>query len=141
MVSATPVFERKSLRESKDHGKPLRKKILVVEDEVIFTLNLTDLLEMWDYEVLKPVLSAEAAIKAAEEKKPDLIIMDIGIKGQLDGIETAIKIHEKHKVPIIFISGYPYEDMKERIDAINPAFFFNKPIDISSLRAKIEEMV
>ncbi len=120
--------------------KPPRKKILVVEDEIIFTLNLSDLLEMWDYDVLKPVLSGEAAIKAAEEKNPDLIIMDIGIKGQLDGIEAAIKIHEKRKIPIIFISGYPYEDIKERIGMIAPSFFFNKPIDISSLKAKIEEM-
>ncbi len=117
-----------------------KKKILVVEDEIIFTLNLLDLLEMWDYEVLKPVSSAEAAIKAAEEANPDLIIMDIGIKGRLDGIEAVIKIHEHRKVPVIFISGYPYEDMKERIAGIAPAFFFNKPIDISGLRSKIEEM-
>ena len=117
-----------------------KKKILVVEDEIIFTLNLLDLLEMWDFEVLKPVSSAEAAIKTAKEAQPDLIIMDIGIKGQLDGIEAAEKIHESRKVPIIFISGYPYEDMKERINRIVPSFFFNKPTDISSLRSKIEEM-
>lgn len=117
-----------------------RKKVLIVEDEIIFALNLVDLLEMWDYDVLKPVSTGTAAIRVAEAEEPDVILMDIGIKGQLDGIETAMKIHERRKVPILFISGYAYEDMEKRLDDISPAAFLNKPLDISGLRAKVEEL-
>ncbi|MDA8326306.1 MAG: response regulator, partial [Nitrospiraceae bacterium] len=103
------------------------KKVLVVEDEIIFTLNLADLLEMWGYEVLKPVSSAAEAVRAAEDEGPDLIIMDINIKGRINGVEAAARIHERRKVPIIFISGYTYDDIKEKIDGLAPRAFFNKP--------------
>ncbi len=117
------------------------KKVLVVEDEIIFTLNLADLLEMWGYEVLKPVSSAAEAVRAAEDEGPDLIIMDINIKGRINGVEAAARIHERRKVPIIFISGYTYDDIKEKIDGLAPRAFFNKPLDIAALKSKIEEMV
>ncbi len=117
------------------------KKVLVVEDEIIFALNLADLLAMWDYDVLKPVTSGVDAVRIAQDSEPDLIIMDINIKGRINGVEAVMRIHETRKVPVIFVSGYTYDDMKEKLGAIAPCAFFNKPLDISSLRSKIEEML
>ncbi|MDA8387492.1 MAG: response regulator [Nitrospiraceae bacterium] len=113
----------------------------MAEDETIFALSLVELLEIWDYEVLEPVSSGEEAIRAAESGQPDIIIMDVGLKGPVDGIGAAMRMREKLMVPVIFISGYDYEGTMERIKKLAPAVLFNKPLDISRLKSEIEKML
>lgn len=118
-----------------------RKKVMIVEDETIFAMSLVELLGLWGYDVIKPVSSGEGAISTAEKEQPDIIIMDVGLKGPMDGIEAAARIREKLAVPVIFISGYEYEGMSERIGKVVPSVFLNKPLDTASLRANIERLL
>lgn len=83
-----------------------KKKILVVEDEVIIALDLKMLLVEQGYKVLPIALSGEEAISLAKQYKPHVILMDIILKGDLDGIEAANQIHvDNDEIPVVFITG------------------------------------
>ncbi|BAQ65676.1 ATP-binding protein [Geminocystis sp. NIES-3709] len=81
-------------------------KILIVEDELIAAESLTLDLEKLGYQVCGVVNSGEKAIEKVNKSNPDLILMDIMLKGKMDGISTAQIIYSQHKVPIIYLSAY-----------------------------------
>ena len=83
-----------------------KTKILIVEDEVIIAMEVESQLQGLGYEVTSIVNTGENAIKKAAEDKPDLILMDIRIKGELDGIDTAEVIRNKFGIPVIFSTAY-----------------------------------
>ena len=78
--------------------------ILVVEDDGLIALHLVELLEKAGYRVIDPACSGERALRTLERSpQPDLILMDIGLAGSLDGIETALQIRQKFLIPLIFV--------------------------------------
>ena len=81
-------------------------KILLVEDEAIVAQYLSLELELEGYEVCGYVATGEEAIQKALEEKPDLILMDINILGDIDGIQAAEEILKHRYIPIIFMTGY-----------------------------------
>ena len=83
-------------------------KILVVEDERITAEDMRKALNSVGYEVPAIVSSGEDAIKVSEEIKPDLVIMDIKLEGEMDGIEAAEKIRSKLGIPIIYLTCLLY---------------------------------
>ena len=84
-----------------------QKKVMIVEDEVIVGLDLTKKLEHLGYRVVPNVIRyGEEVLQAAEKEKPDLIIMDVRLKGEKDGTEAARIIREKLGLPIIFLTAY-----------------------------------
>jgi two-component system, response regulator PdtaR len=104
------------------------KTILVVEDEGLIALHLTELLEDAGYTVPVPVYSGETAIKALEiSPLPDLILMDVGLTGEIDGIRTAELIRERFSVPIIFVTAYNSEKALERMREVAPCGVIIKP--------------
>ena len=82
-----------------------KKRILIVEDEAIIAFNEKELLEKSGYEVIGIVDSAEEAIRVVDADCPDLILMDITLKGEMDGIQAIWKILENHKIPIIIVTA------------------------------------
>ena len=80
-------------------------KILIVEDEKIAAEDLKRTLEYLEYSVTSVVSSGMEAVKAAETNKPDLILMDIKIKGEMDGIEAAKQIHALFDIPVVYITA------------------------------------
>jgi CheY-like chemotaxis protein len=84
-------------------------KILVVEDERITAEDIKSGLESEGYQVLDMVSSGKAAIKRAGELRPDLILMDIKLKGKMDGIEAAGQIKSLYDIPIIYVTAYSDE--------------------------------
>jgi two-component system, response regulator PdtaR len=108
--------------------------ILIVEDEGLIALQLTELLEKAGYRIEDPVFSGEAALQTLERsQKPDLILMDIGLAGQLDGIETARQILQRSSIPLIFITAYTSERMLERMREVAPCGVVIKPFDGTDL--------
>jgi CheY-like chemotaxis protein len=102
--------------------------ILVVEDEGLIALHLTEILEKAGYRVLDPVYSGEMAIRALEKSPaPDLILMDIGLSGTLDGIETAQQIRQRLSVPLIFVTAYASESVLARMREVAPDGVIIKP--------------
>ncbi|HTX61198.1 MAG TPA: response regulator, partial [Methanobacterium sp.] len=79
--------------------------VLIVEDEAITALEIRNVIESSDYEVLSVVHSGEEAIKQALTLKPDLILMDIILQGDMDGVDAARKIKEFLDIPILYITA------------------------------------
>jgi PAS domain S-box-containing protein len=116
-------------------------KILVVEDEGLTAMELQRKLKFWGYDVPTFVFSGKEAIKKAEEIKPDLILMDIVIKGKGDGIDAAQEIKNKFDIPIIYLTAYGDKKTRERAEKTNPHGYLLKPFDENELHQKIEEVL
>ncbi|MDA8326674.1 MAG: response regulator [Nitrospiraceae bacterium] len=115
----------------------LGKKILIVEDEAIAALSLKELLEHWEYETCEPAASGQEAIGMAESERPDIILMDIKLRGEMDGIGAAREITSRRMVPIIFMSGYSEDEMHRKAELEYTAFL-RKPIDLDDLKKALE---
>ncbi len=114
-------------------------KILEVEDEVITAMLMKRELACFGYDVISNVSTGENALKFVKDERPDVVLMDIELAGEIDGIDTAIIIDEVYKIPIIFITGYDDQSVKERADLVNHIGFFVKPVNMSKLQHIINE--
>ncbi len=120
--------------------QPIR--ILIVEDEVIIAMGIEMELKQAGYEVCQrgPVATGEEAIIIAQHESPDIILMDIGLAGEIDGIEAAQEIQACTAIPIIFMSGYSDKDVEERAKALNPLGYYIKPVRIHDLKPLLESV-
>lgn len=115
-----------------------KAKILVVEDESIIAMDIAMSLESLGYEVTATVPSGEQAIEKVAEDKPDLIFMDIVIKGEMDGIETAGRIHSQFNIPVVYLTAYADEKTLERAKITGPFGYITKPFEDTDLRVAVE---
>jgi PAS domain S-box-containing protein len=118
-----------------------KARILIVEDEAIIAMEIESQLQNLGYEITSIVDTGEKAIKKAEEDKPDLILMDIRIKGEMDGIETAEIILNKFGIPVIFSTAYADEERLNRAKLTQPFGYLLKPIQERELKVTIEMAV
>ncbi len=114
-------------------------KILVVEDEAIIARYLTMELELEGYEVCGYVGSGEEAVEKMKKENLDLILMDINLKGKIDGIDAAEQIQNLKKIPIIFMTGYSRLEYSERAAKLNPLGYLNKPIEVENIKPLVEK--
>ena len=115
-----------------------KAKILIVEDEAIIAMEVENQLQSLGYEVTSIVDTGEKAIHKAETDKPDLILMDIRIKGEMDGIDTAEEIRNRFGIPVIFSTAYLDEKRIERAKITMPFGYVLKPIHERDLKVTIE---
>ena len=113
-------------------------KILIVEDESIIALYVKRSLLEAGYEVVAIVASGEEAVESAATYQPDLILMDIRLRGSIDGIEAARQIGEQSDVPIVFLTAHPDRDTLNRAKATDPFGYLIKPFDDHNLMITIE---
>ena len=116
-------------------------KIMIVEDEAITSMYLHMRLKKLPYNVLKPISSGDIAIQTAQKELPNIILMDIGLTGKLDGIQTAREIQLFCNAHFIFMSGYQDEDMRDQIRFIKSSSYLTKPIGIKDIVNIIEKQV
>ena len=109
-----------------------------MEDEAISAKILQEALKNSGYTVVATVTSGAAAMECIEKKKPDLVLMDIKLEGELDGIEAAKVIHSKYDLPIVYISAYADEDILDRARITEPFGYILKPINKRELNMVIE---
>jgi PAS domain S-box-containing protein len=112
--------------------------ILIVEDERIISIDIANTLKRMGYGVAGEASRGEDALKIAAEKMPDLILMDILLKGEMDGIECASIINEKYKIPVIFITAHQDNATIEKTKLTNPYGFISKPLDDKDLNICIK---
>lgn len=112
-------------------------RIMVVEDDGIIALGLQTKLESWGYTVDPVVFSGEDAVKESYQRKPDLILMDIGVKGDLNGIEAAHRIKELD-IPIIFITGLDDQSITRKAMETVPYALLKKPVNNDMLKHLIQ---
>lgn len=110
-------------------------KILVVEDEGLSALALVAYLEMRGYEVCSPAATGEEGIAIAEDDRPNLVLMDINLPGEMDGIDAAREIHARFGIPSIFLSGYPRPEETEGDEACRG--YLVKPFSFERLEETI----
>ncbi len=112
--------------------------ILIVEDENIVALHIKTILQHLHHKILGPVKSGEAAVELAEKQKPDLILMDIKLSGDLDGIEAASIINKTSNIPVVYLTAFNDETTLRRASISDPFGFIVKPFDEKELKNTIE---
>jgi len=115
-------------------------KVLIIEDEILIARSLFADLQDLGINVLEPISNGEKAVEVALQEIPDLILMDIRLAGEMDGIETASRIQKTKNIAVIFMSGYATEVIKEKAKAVNNIGFFEKPVNIDQLKTVIAEL-
>jgi PAS domain S-box-containing protein len=116
----------------------MTSQILVVEDEIIIAEDIQKKLKKMGYSVPAVVSSGEDAIKEVTENNPDLVLMDIIIHGEIDGIETVEKIHSFSDVPVIYLTAYADQTTLERAKITEPFGYLLKPFKERELLITIE---
>jgi PAS domain S-box-containing protein/putative nucleotidyltransferase with HDIG domain len=113
-------------------------RILIVEDEAIIAMSLRDSLERFGYEVAGLAGSGEEALSMAAETGPDLILMDIMIRGGMDGIKTARELRQRFDIPFIYVSAFADRETVERARDTEPYGYLNKPVSDRDLYSNID---
>lgn len=116
------------------------KHILIIEDDFIIQLYLRELLKNNGFVTTGEVTNFESAIKCINEKRPDIILIDIGLAGKIDGVETAKYISEHFQIPFIFTTGNSDVKTLERAFKTNPIDIIIKPIDENTLLTLIDNV-
>jgi len=143
-VSESSCPSRPERLEAASGGTPLRERdtaltrVLVVEDERITAFHLRQTLERLGYSVPGVMSNGRETLARVAGLKPDLILMDIHLEGDIDGIETASRLREASAVPVIYLSAYGEEAVLRRARATSPYGFLLKPFSERELHATIQ---
>ena len=113
-------------------------RIMLVEDETIIAMDVQQRLEKLGYEVVAQASSSADAIRRAMESVPDLILMDVKIRGPLDGIETATRIRVQHDIPVIYLTAFADEETIRRASQTEAFGYLLKPFEDRELQSAIE---
>ncbi len=116
-----------------------KAKIMIVEDEVLLAMDMDSDLSGIGYEVCELVTTGEDAINNVEQEKPDIVLMDIILKGEMNGIDAAREIRSSYGIPIIFVTGCDDEGTKKLAEAVGSAGYFIKPVELEDLKLAIEK--
>ena len=117
------------------------RRLLIVEDECVLAMDLEARLSDLGYSVCDTASTGAAAIAAANLLLPDLILMDIHLSGDMDGIAATMEIHNNHAIPVIFMSAYGDEETQQRAQAVGHSGFLSKLTDDMDLQEAIETIL
>ncbi|MCK4588009.1 MAG: response regulator [Gammaproteobacteria bacterium] len=115
--------------------------ILLVEDNRLIAFQLSNELKSLGYEITI-ASSGDEAIRAANTGNPDLILMDVNLNEERDGVEIMQTIHNENGfIPNIFLTGYSKEELSSRVKKVSPVAIIEKPVNSTVLQKKIKELV
>jgi CheY-like chemotaxis protein len=112
--------------------------ILVVEDELIVAMDLQGQLIAMGYSVPAVAITGQGALEKTAKIHPDLVLMDIRLKGDMDGIEAAEQIRASHGVPVVYVTAYSDEDTLARARITEPRGYIVKPLNERTLCSTLE---
>lgn len=116
-------------------------RVLIVEDDMLLSMVEERLIQKLGYEVVAKVEKGVDAVEKVSELNPDIIVMDISLKGELDGIETMQKIRKDSSVPVIYLSGSSERYYYERAKKTNFTDFLTKPISREDLEGPLHTAI
>ena len=119
-------------------GNTTKARILIVEDEAIVAADLEALVNNQGYEIYGVISTAEKALEAIAKEQPDLVLMDIVLKGAMDGIEAAVEIRSRWQIPVIFCTGYADEKRLQKAKLSLPFGYILKPFNDRNIKVTIE---
>lgn len=117
---------------------PLPINLMLVEDERVVAFDLKMQLQSFGYRVGAVVASGEEAVERVAAEAPDLILMDIHLEGEMDGVEAALEIQSRHQVPVIYLTAYAEDDTLKRALESRPFGYLVKPWNVRELHASIQ---
>jgi DNA-binding response OmpR family regulator len=133
------------MADSSERGPSLKRdhptRVLIVEDEALEAYLLSNFFTLEGFEVCEMASRGTEAVRIAAQSKPDIIIMDNGLAGSIDGLETARQIREFSSAPILFLTGYLNDDMKTRIRHMSPADHLVKPARVSEVLDVVNKLL
>ncbi len=106
-----------------------RRSVGIVEDEGMIAMLLRELLTREGFDVVCTVKTGQEAVNCVREMTPEIMLMDINLDDDMDGIEAATLIREFSNIPIIFLTAYTDSRTKERAEKVRPYAFLSKPIN------------
>ena len=112
-------------------------RILVVEDEQVLAMDVEMQLVAFGYEVTGIAATGKEALRLAETTRPDLVLMDVQLRGPLDGFATAAKVQQIRKLPIVFVTAFGNTEAQRRAKAVSSCGFITKPYRPEDLRAVV----
>ena len=115
-----------------------KTKIIIVENDLVATMSLKTNLETLRYETVATTGKAEEAIEMAEQLRPDIMLMDVKLDGNLDGIQAADIIQQRFEIPTVFLTAYVDEYKLEQFKVTTPFGVLQKPVHERDLRVTIE---
>jgi len=115
-----------------------KAQILIVEDERIVAHDIEKSLRNLGFDVCASVPSGEEALEKAEGQRPDLVLMDIMLKGDMNGIEAAEQIRSRFNIPVVYLTAYADEEVLERAKITEPFGYIIKPFEERELGSAIK---
>lgn len=115
-----------------------KARIMVVEDEAVISMEIQDRLARMGHSVCGTAASGDEAVSVATAKRPDLILMDVHLRGEVDGVQTAQKIHDRIEIPVIYLTAFADDRTVERARLTEPYGYLIKPFSEKELYAAIE---
>lgn len=116
----------------------MRINVLIVEDDPITAQDISEVLEDCGMHVVNSVASGELALESVKDSKPDVILMDVNLEGELDGIGTASKLNESDNIPLIYLTANSDKITANRAFNTHPSAFITKPFDDANIVYAIE---
>ena len=113
-------------------------QVLIIEDEVIVAENIRTRLLSLGYAVSAVVSSGQEAVQEAAETHPDLVLMDIKLEGDMDGVEAAEQIRARFDIPVVYLTAYANDDTLQRAKITEPFGYILKPFEVRELQTAIE---
>ncbi len=119
-----------------------KKRILIVEDQGITALDEAQIMRDLGYEVTGIAMTGEAAVKQAGRERPDLVLMDIVLAGEMDGREATEKIWELYQIPVVFVTAYGSKELSKSLKIPLPEGigYIVKPYTANELKSEIERL-
>ncbi len=117
------------------------RKIVLVEDETLNVVYMKLQLRYMGYELAAALATGEEAIEYAERERPALILIDINLRGDMNGLEAVRRIKEKADIPVVFLTGYPDASTRGQADALSPLAVLVKPVDLRELKRIIDSVM
>ncbi len=118
-----------------------KPKVLVVEDEILVGVMLARKLESFGYTVGEVIINGEEAVEVAGRERPDVILMDIALSGNLNGLEAARQIRDFYGIPIVIFTGYDTEKLSREVKDIEPVAVVSKLDNIEEVLRAIKKAV
>jgi len=114
-----------------------KNRIMIIEDEVLIGMALRAELRHLGYDICQIYASGEEALANIGREKPDIILLDMSLEGELSGLETGRRIKDAFQTPLIFLTGYPDNKLMHEAQTLEPIGYFVKPVRIGDLQKTI----
>ena len=120
-----------------------KKRILIVEDQGIIAMDEKQIMRDLGYDVTGTAMTGEVAVEQAGRDRPDLVLMDIILAGEMDGREAAKKIRELYQIPVVFVTAYGSKELSKSLKIPLPEGigYIVKPYTAKELKSEIERLI